>query len=71
MAKTKLERAMRKGVFPHQYSFVLDNPIRRGLLNPAGFADGLELDGYESVLEVGAGPGVSVWRSLAGSRVAT
>lgn len=43
--------------FPHQASFVLDNPLRRWLADPARPVDGLELTGSERVLELGPGPG--------------
>lgn len=43
--------------FPHQAAFVLDNPIRRWLVNPTYVADSLALTGSERVLELGPGPG--------------
>jgi ubiquinone/menaquinone biosynthesis C-methylase UbiE len=43
--------------FPHQFAFILDNPIRRRLSNPAHDVDSLELRGSEHVLELGPGPG--------------
>jgi arsenite methyltransferase len=43
--------------FPHQAAFILDNPIRRWLINPASLVEGLALNGSERVLEVGPGPG--------------
>ncbi|MGH3723389.1 MAG: class I SAM-dependent methyltransferase [Mycobacterium sp.] len=44
--------------FPHQAAFVLDNPIHRKFVNPAGVAEQLALRGDERVLEIGPGPGV-------------
>ncbi|WP_068029630.1 class I SAM-dependent methyltransferase [Nocardia mexicana] len=58
--------------FPHQFAFVLDNPIRRLLSNPGGLADRLELEGAEHVLELGPGPGyfsVEVARRLPHGRL--
>jgi ubiquinone/menaquinone biosynthesis C-methylase UbiE len=43
--------------FPHQATFMLDNPIRRRLLKPARVMDDLGLTGAEHVLELGPGPG--------------
>lgn len=44
--------------FPHQAAFVLDNPIHRKFVNPAGVAEQLALRGDERVLEIGPGPGI-------------
>jgi hypothetical protein len=46
--------------FPHQATFMLDNPIRRRLLKPARVMDDLGLTGAEHVLELGPGPGSGV-----------
>ncbi|ORW32730.1 ubiquinone biosynthesis methyltransferase UbiE [Mycobacterium paraense] len=43
--------------YPHQAAVLLDNPVRRALENPAGVIDLVGLSGYESVLELGPGPG--------------
>ena len=43
--------------FPHQATFILDNPIRRALMKPARIIDTLDLTGSEQVLEIGPGPG--------------
>lgn len=43
--------------FPHQATFLLDNPIRRAMNKPGRLIDGLGLRGSEQVLEVGPGPG--------------
>ena len=54
--------------FPHQAAFLLDNPLRRWLADPARPVDGLELTGSERVLELGPGPGffsVEIARRLA------
>jgi protein-L-isoaspartate O-methyltransferase len=43
--------------FPHQATFILDNPLRRALMKPARIIDRLGLTGSERVLEIGPGPG--------------
>jgi ubiquinone/menaquinone biosynthesis C-methylase UbiE len=43
--------------FPHQATFILDNPIRRALLKPGRIIDRIGLTGSEKVLEIGPGPG--------------
>ena len=62
MDRTWLERTIRRGRgtdhFPHQLWFILDNPVRRLLVNPRQLVDRLELTGSEQVLEVGPGPGL-------------
>ncbi|MBA0044836.1 methyltransferase domain-containing protein [Mycobacterium sp. NPDC050853] len=44
--------------FPHQAAFLLDNPIHRKFVNPAGVIEQLALRGDERVLEIGPGPGM-------------
>lgn len=39
--------------FPRQAALVLDNPIHRKFVNPAGVAEQLALHGGEHVLEIG------------------
>jgi ubiquinone/menaquinone biosynthesis C-methylase UbiE len=60
--RTWLERTMRRGRgtdhFPHQLWFIMDNPVRRLLVNPRRLIDRLELTGVEQVLELGPGPGL-------------
>jgi ubiquinone/menaquinone biosynthesis C-methylase UbiE len=62
MAGTWLERTMQRGrradYFPHQLWFIMDNPVRRLLVNPRQVVDRLELSGSEDALEVGPGPGL-------------
>ena len=62
MAGTWLEKTMQRGRgtdhFPHQLWFILDNPVRRLVVNPRRLIDRLELSGSEDVLEVGPGPGL-------------
>jgi ubiquinone/menaquinone biosynthesis C-methylase UbiE len=43
--------------FPHQATFLLDNPLRRTLVKPGRVIDKLGLIGSEHVLELGPGPG--------------
>lgn len=43
--------------FPHQATFILDNPIRRMINKPPRIIDSLDLTGSERVLELGPGPG--------------
>ncbi|MGB9303015.1 MAG: methyltransferase domain-containing protein [Mycobacterium sp.] len=62
MATTWVEALLRKrreehSPFPHQATFILDNPIRRVWMKPARIIDGLGLTGSEHVLEIGPGPG--------------
>jgi ubiquinone/menaquinone biosynthesis C-methylase UbiE len=61
MSKTRLrsviERTVGVGCFPHQMSFLIDNPIRRLLITPEAFADRLPLTPSSRVLEVGPGSG--------------
>lgn len=46
-----------RGVFPHQLSWLLDNPLRRLFLSPHDLADHLALSETSRVLELGPGPG--------------
>ncbi len=61
MSKTRLRSVIERGIgigyFPHQLSFVIDNPIRRLLITPEGFAERLPLTPSSRVLEVGPGSG--------------
>lgn len=52
-----LARALGRGYFPHQLSWLIDNPLRRLLLSPAKLADRLPLTESSDVLEVGPGSG--------------
>lgn len=44
-------------VFPHVFSWLIDNPLRRVIISPEEFAQRLSLRGDEAVLEVGPGSG--------------
>jgi ubiquinone/menaquinone biosynthesis C-methylase UbiE len=43
--------------FPHQATFILDNPVRRAWMKPASIIESVGLTGSEHVLELGPGPG--------------
>lgn len=51
------KRALGRGVFPHQFAWLLDFPWRRLVLPRDQLIDRLVLRGTEVVLEVGAGSG--------------
>ena len=58
--------------FPHQATIILNNPLRRVLMNPARMIDRLRLTGSEHVLEIGPGPGffsVEIARRLTTGRL--
>lgn len=58
--------------FPHQATFLLDNPFRRMVNKPTDVIDSLDLDGSERVLELGPGPGyfsVEIARRLTHGRL--
>ncbi|MFI1914196.1 class I SAM-dependent methyltransferase [Nocardia sp. NPDC020380] len=46
-----------EGAFPHQFAYLLDNPVRRWLTDPTAPIEQLDLTGSEHVLELGPGPG--------------
>jgi ubiquinone/menaquinone biosynthesis C-methylase UbiE len=48
----------RQPFFPHQWSFILELPLRRLLITPAQLADRLHLTKRSQVLEVGCGSGM-------------
>ena len=52
-----LARTVGRGYFPHQASWLIDNPLRRLLLSPAKLAARLPLTKSSKVLEVGPGSG--------------
>lgn len=67
-----VSRAIGRGVFPHQFSWLLELPIRRLLLSPAMLAARLQLRADFAVLELGAGSGfysIAVARSLTEGRL--
>ena len=50
-------KLIRQRHFPHQLAFLIDNPLRRLLISPEELADRLDIEGSETVLEVGPGSG--------------
>lgn len=52
-----LARAFGRGHFPHQFSWLIDNPIRRLLVTPDQLADRLAVAASDQVLEIGPGSG--------------
>ena len=46
-----------RGIFPHQFAWLLDNPLRRLIITPGELADRLPLQADSSVLEIGPGSG--------------
>jgi ubiquinone/menaquinone biosynthesis C-methylase UbiE len=77
MATTLVGALLRKrreahSPFPHQATFILDNPLRRAWMKPGRIIDSLRLTGSEHVLELGPGPGffsVEIARRLAYGRL--
>jgi ubiquinone/menaquinone biosynthesis C-methylase UbiE len=77
MATTLVGALLRKrreahSPFPHQATFILDNPLRRAWMKPGRIIDGLGLTGSEHVLELGPGPGffsVEIARRLTDGRL--
>ena len=61
MSKTRIQILIENVIgvpyFPHQLSFLINNPIRRLLISPKRFADRLPLKPTSRVLEVGPGSG--------------
>ena len=60
-----ISEALRRGYFPHQLAWALDNRLRRLILSPEALAGRLPLTPASRVLEVGPGPGYFS-RELAG-----
>ncbi len=46
-----------RGVFPHQFSWLIDNPLRRLVLAPETLAERLPLSDSSRILELGPGSG--------------
>jgi ubiquinone/menaquinone biosynthesis C-methylase UbiE len=46
-----------RGIYPHELSFLLNTPLRKLILSPTKFADSLNLNKNDFVLEIGSGPG--------------
>lgn len=56
-AATAMSSALARGVFPHQFSFLLDLRIRRLVLSPRTLVTRLQLTPQDRVLEIGCGSG--------------
>ena len=52
-----MARIFGRGYFPHQFAWLIDNPLRRLLVNPARFANSLRLRDANRILEIGPGSG--------------
>ena len=46
-----------RGIYPHELSFLLNTSLRKLILSPVKFADSLNLNKNDCVLEIGSGPG--------------
>ena len=55
--KGVLQRALGRGYYPHQLSWLIDNPLRRLVIGPRQFANRLPLTPSSRVLEIGPGSG--------------
>ena len=54
---SSVKRALGRGVFPQELSFLLELPLRRLILSPAELVARLSLTPASQLLEVGPGPG--------------
>ncbi len=52
-----LARAFGRGYFPHQFAWLIHNPLRRLLVKPERFANRLPLKDASRILEIGPGSG--------------
>lgn len=55
--RASLAGALRRGIFPHQVSWLLELPLRKLLVSPRVLADRADLTPSSSVLELGPGSG--------------
>jgi ubiquinone/menaquinone biosynthesis C-methylase UbiE len=55
--QSSLIRAFARGYFPHELSWLIDNPFRRLLITPETFADRLAISESSWILEIGPGSG--------------
>lgn len=66
------KRAFARGVFPHQFAWILELPWRRAVLSPEALASRLRLRPAANVLEIGSGSGyysVALARSIPRGRL--
>lgn len=54
---TRVRRILDRGCFPHEFSWLIDNPVRRLFVSPEELADRLPLVENSLVLEIGPGSG--------------
>lgn len=52
-----LNRLSGQGVYPYEFAFLLDIPLRKLILSPQKVADHLHLTSHAQVLEIGPGSG--------------
>ena len=55
--RDKAARTVGRGYFPHQLSWLIDNPLRRLIVPPERFATRLPLNRTNKILEIGPGSG--------------
>ena len=55
--RNTIARTLGRGVFPHQFSWLIDNVARRLIISPQAIADRLSLSPSSRVLEIGPGSG--------------
>jgi CAAX protease family protein len=55
--QSSLIRALSRGYFPHELSWLIDNPLRRLFIAPETLADRLAITETSRVLEIGPGSG--------------
>src|SRR5688572_24123426 len=53
----RLSRSVLRGCFPHELSWLIDNPVRRWFVTPEALADRLPISRTSRVLEIGPGSG--------------
>ena len=66
------KRILTRGVFPHEFSWILELPWRRVVLSPDALISRLPIQRNSNVLEIGAGSGyysIEVARRIPGGRL--
>ena len=54
---TRWSRIIRRGAFPHEFAWLIDNPVRRLFITPERLIGRLAIEPDMSVLEIGPGSG--------------
>jgi ubiquinone/menaquinone biosynthesis C-methylase UbiE len=70
--RSSVIRALTRGYFPHELSWLIDNPVRRLFIAPETLADRLAIVETSRVLEIGPGSGyfsVELARRVPGGRL--